>query len=108
MDKKKIGVIFGGQSPEYSVSLESAYSVIKNINKEKYDVILIGITKKGNWFKYEGDIENIINDTWYKNGVCKKVIISTNTCDKGIINRIIFKLRVIIANIIYNMNKESK
>ena len=33
MEKKKIGIIFGGKSPEYDVSLESAYSVITNINK---------------------------------------------------------------------------
>lgn len=38
---KKIGIIFGGCSPEYEISLESAYSVISNINKEKYEVILI-------------------------------------------------------------------
>ena len=64
MIKKKIGVIFGGCSPEYNVSLESAYSVITNINKEKYDIILIGITKEGDWFKFEGDLEKI-----YSNGV---------------------------------------
>ena len=38
MNKKKIGIIFGGCSPEYDVSLESAYSVITNINKEKYTI----------------------------------------------------------------------
>lgn len=85
MDKKKIGVIFGGCSPEYEVSLESAYSVIKNINKEKYDVVLIGITKKGDWYKYEGDIENIKENKWYENGKCTKVVISSNKSDKGII-----------------------
>ncbi len=80
----KIGIIFGGCSPEYSVSLESAYSVITNINTEKYERILIGITKEGEWFLYEGDVENIKNDTWQKNGICKKVIISANRSDKGI------------------------
>ena len=59
MEKKKIGIIFGGKSPEYDVSLESAYSVITNINKEKYDIALIGITKQRNWYKYEGEIEKI-------------------------------------------------
>ena len=52
MDKKKIGILFGGCSPEYEVSLESAYSVITSIQQEKYEVALIGITKDGDWYKY--------------------------------------------------------
>ena len=83
--KKKIGVIFGGCSPEYNVSLESAYSAITNINKEKYDIILIGITKEGDWFKFEGDLENIKNDSWLQKGKCTKVVISSSKSDKGII-----------------------
>ena len=85
MIKKKIGVIFGGCSPEYNVSLESAYSAITNINKEKYDIILIGITKEGDWFKFEGDLENIKNDNWLQKGKCTKVVISSSKSDKGII-----------------------
>lgn len=85
MEKKKIGVIFGGCSPEYSVSLESSYSVINNINKEKYDIVLIGITKEGDWYEFEGDVEDIKNDSWLQKGICKKVVISTNKSDKGII-----------------------
>lgn len=85
MIKKKIGVIFGGCSPEYNVSLESAYSVITNINKEKYDIILIGITKEGDWFKFEGDLEDIKNDSWLQKGKCTKVVISSSKSDKGII-----------------------
>ena len=69
MEKKKIGVIFGGCSPEHDVSLESSYSVIKNMNKEKYDCILIGITKNGDWFKFDGDIEDIKNNTWEEKGL---------------------------------------
>ena len=85
MNKKKIGVIFGGCSPKYNVSLESAYSVITNINKEKYDITLIGITKEGDWFKFEGDLENIKNDNWLQKGKCTKVVISSSKSDKGII-----------------------
>lgn len=85
MNKKKIGIIFGGCSPEYSVSLESAYSVITNINKEKYEVILIGITKDGDWYKYEGDVESIKNNTWQEKGKCIKAVISSSKSDKGII-----------------------
>lgn len=85
MNKKKIAVIFGGCSPEYKVSLESAYSVITNIDKEKYDIVLIGITKDGEWFKYDGDYGNIKSNTWYNKSNCKSVIVSNNRSDKGII-----------------------
>ena len=47
--KKKICVIFGGESTEYEVSLRSAYSVIENLNKELYDIITVGIKKDGKW-----------------------------------------------------------
>ena len=57
--KTKVGIIFGGCSSEYDVSLVSVTSVIKNINKEKYDVVLIGITKQGDFYLYQGDIEKI-------------------------------------------------
>ncbi len=67
MDKKVIAVIFGGCSPEYEVSLQSAFSVLENIDKDKYEVIHIGITKNGDWYRYFGDIEKIGNNTWFEN-----------------------------------------
>ena len=54
MDKRTIAVIFGGCSPEYPVSLESSHSVVVNMDREKYDIVLIGITKGGEWFRYYG------------------------------------------------------
>jgi|LSQX01.2.fsa_nt_gb D-alanine-D-alanine ligase len=59
-----IAVVFGGKSSEHDVSLVSATSIIKNINKEKFNVIMIGITKQGEWFRYSGDIKDIQNDKW--------------------------------------------
>lgn len=51
MAKKKlrIGVVFGGRSGEHEVSLLSAASVLKAIDKKKYEVVPIGITKDGQW-----------------------------------------------------------
>ncbi|NLK72100.1 MAG: D-alanine--D-alanine ligase A, partial [Clostridiales bacterium] len=62
--KMKVGIIFGGKSGEHDVSLMSAASVINAIDKEKYDIFCIGITKQGEWLVYEGDTENIENGTW--------------------------------------------
>jgi len=47
--KLRVGLIFGGKSGEHEVSFCSATSIIKAINKDKYTVIPIGITKEGRW-----------------------------------------------------------
>ena len=50
--KKSVLVVFGGQSSEHIVSCMSAINVIKNIDTERYDVTLIGITEEGKWLLY--------------------------------------------------------
>jgi D-alanine-D-alanine ligase len=49
MKKLRVGILFGGRSGEHEVSLLSAASVLKAIDKEKYEVVPIGITKEGRW-----------------------------------------------------------
>ena len=49
MTKVRVGVLFGGRSGEHEVSLLSAASVVNAIDKEKYEVVPIGITKDGRW-----------------------------------------------------------
>ena len=58
--KKNVVVIFGGDSSEHDVSCLSATTVIKNMDTEKYNVILVGITKEGRWLLVDGvkDIED--------------------------------------------------
>jgi D-alanine-D-alanine ligase len=47
--KKRVGVIFGGRSGEHEVAIRSAKTVIEQIDREKYTVIPVAITKEGNW-----------------------------------------------------------
>src|SRR5579883_914466 len=47
--KIRIGLIFGGRSGEHEVSLASANSVMANLDKDKYEVVPLGITKEGSW-----------------------------------------------------------
>ena len=49
LKKIRVGVIFGGRSGEHEISLISAESVIRALNKDKYDVLPIGITREGRW-----------------------------------------------------------
>lgn len=71
----KIGIWFGGCSSEYEISLQSAAAVITHLNKEKYEPVFIGIHRNGNWFLYNGDIENIETDHWYDSSNCYPVVV---------------------------------
>ncbi len=84
MDKRTIAVIFGGCSPEYPVSLESSHSVITNMDSEKYDLILLGITKGGEWYRFYGDASALEDDTW-RDGKCVPAIISPDREVHGIV-----------------------
>lgn len=79
-------ILFGGVSSEHDVSTVSASSVLKNIPTGKYNVIKIGITKDGRWFKYDGDVDNLPNDKWLDDEEnLTKAIISPDRNDHGII-----------------------
>ena len=84
MDKRTIAVIFGGCSPEYPVSLESSHSVIVNLDREKYDVIMLGITKGGEWYRFYGDVSALEDDSW-RSGKCVPAVISADREVHGII-----------------------
>lgn len=62
--KKKIGVIFGGKSDEYEISLISVGNVLRAINPEKYDVVKIGITRAGKWYETDASVEEIEKGSW--------------------------------------------
>ena len=64
MSKIRIGVIFGGKSGEHEVSLMSATSVIRAIDPEKFQVVMVGITRQGQWLLYEGPVEALIPGEW--------------------------------------------
>lgn len=69
-EKLKIAVLFGGHSPEYDVSLQSAHAVIKHMDKEKFIPIPIGITRQGDWHCFSGSIDEIAADTWHTSEYC--------------------------------------
>jgi D-alanine-D-alanine ligase len=57
--KLRVGVLFGGRSGEHEVSLRSAASILNAIDKKKYDVAPVGITKEGRWVS-GGDAERLL------------------------------------------------
>lgn len=62
--KVNVAILFGGQSTEHEVSRVSATSVLKNIDKDKYNVFPIGISKDGKWSLYKGPFDNIADGKW--------------------------------------------
>lgn len=63
MEKKKIAVIFGGQSTEHDISCISVQNVAENIDTEKWDAILVGITEDGRWLLADS-VDSIKDGSW--------------------------------------------
>lgn len=84
MNKISVAVLFGGCSSEHEISLISASTFIKNLDTDKYDIHLIGISKEGEFFKYNGDVQSITDGSWIKKDI-KKCIISPDRKHHGII-----------------------
>ena len=85
MNRLKIAVFFGGCSSEYSVSLESSYSVICNLDREKYEPVPVGITEQGKWFYFGGDVEKIKQDEWQQDESCIPAVLSPNREEQGLL-----------------------
>ena len=65
MKQQTVCVLFGGMSPEHEVSLRSAECILTNIDKEKYHVVPVGITREGQWIYYAGtDYHALPRQTW--------------------------------------------
>lgn len=74
--KLNIAVLFGGCSPEYEVSLQSAAAVIRHMDRERFLPIPIGITRQGDWYCFEGGVEEIAAGTWHTGENCAPVAAS--------------------------------
>jgi D-alanine-D-alanine ligase len=82
MSKKKIAVLFGGKSSEHEVSCISATTVIANIDKDAYDVVLLGITKEGKWLKVD-DVSEVTSGEWVNSKI--SAVVSPDTSHKGVL-----------------------
>ncbi|RME70890.1 MAG: D-alanine--D-alanine ligase [Chloroflexi bacterium] len=60
--KLRVGIIFGGQSGEHEVSLTSARGIMDAIDKDKYEVVPIGITRRGEWLAGENVYQRLVDE----------------------------------------------
>lgn len=82
MSKINIAVLFGGQSSEHEISCLSVVTVAGHIDPEKYQVILVGITKEGRWLKVDS-LEDIQSGAWRESGT--HAILSPDAAMGGIL-----------------------
>lgn len=80
--KKNVVVIFGGDSSEHDISCLSATTVIRNMDKEKYNVILVGITKEGKWLLVDR-VKDIEDGSWREGEV--RAFISPDTTTRALV-----------------------
>ncbi len=85
MSKKTVAVLFGGRSSEHEVSRKSATMVINNVPADKYDTVMVGITKEGRWYLYEGDVSLIADGSWETSGKTFPAVISPDTATHGLL-----------------------
>lgn len=102
MQKKKIAVIFGGNSTEYEVSLQSAAAVFENINTDKFDIMPIGITRSGAWYHYTGEKEKIAANTWFQDTTgLHPVVVSQNPSVQGFLEFTEEGCHVVKVNLVF-------
>lgn len=82
IDKLTVAVIFGGQSSEHDVSCVSGATIMKAVDTEKYEMVLIGITKDGRWLLADS-IADVESGSWRNSKI--QAILSPDERDHGLI-----------------------
>lgn len=85
MSKLNLCVLFGGASSEHDVSLMSSASVIRGLSREKYNLIIVGITKSGEWFYLPEITEEEIEGNRWCNDKARPCTFSSNRAKRGLI-----------------------
>lgn len=81
---KNVLVVFGGCSSEHDVSVVSAASVLGSIDRKKYNVYMMGITKDGKWYLYDGPVDALPEDRWLIAGTRKTAFVSPDRSVHGV------------------------
>mgnify|MGYP003297430232 CR=1 FL=1 len=84
MDKIKVLVLFGGQSSEHEISELSVTNILSNMD-ERLEPYMVGITKEGQWFLYEGEISEIKECGWEKSDKLTPAILSPDAATGGLL-----------------------
>lgn len=80
MTKKIIGILFGGCSSEYEVSLQSAAAVIRAADPARFTLIPVGITRQGQWYRFYGTPEEMEQDRWVTDKAVPAILSPDRSC----------------------------
>ena len=81
MSKQNLAVIFGGQSSEHVISCMSASNIIQCIDAQRYNIILVGITKEGHWVE-AADLNAVQDGSWRQSKT--SIVLSPDATRKGL------------------------
>lgn len=98
MNKKLVVVLFGGQSSEHEVSCVSAATVISKINRDLYDLLIIGITKEGKWLRVSS-LEDVQTGIWKEGKV--SAILSPDATQKAVLLLEGDKVEIIKVDVVF-------
>lgn len=99
--KTTVAVLFGGCSTEYGVSLQSAASVIDHLDKDQYDLVLVGITREGTWFRYGGGTDGIREDRWQAHPSCLPAFLPPSRDLAGLVELVGTEYRVTPVDVVF-------
>lgn len=85
MSKLCVAILFGGVSSEHEVSLVSASSVLRNIPADRYEPVMVGITRDGRWLRYTGPVDKIEADEWLQSGMTQPAVLSPDRSHHGLL-----------------------
>ena len=86
-NKIRVALLFGSCSSEHEVSCVSAAAWADALATmpDRYEVILVGITKQGRWLKYSGSTEGMRSGSWEQNASCVPCVLSPDRSDHGLL-----------------------
>ena len=93
-DKLTICFLWGGQSSENQVSRNSAVSILREIDRDKYNIVCVGITSRGEWLVTDADTDEIADGSWEKRKDNRKAVLSPDSSSKGLISEDGEKIKV--------------
>ena len=84
-NKMCVALLFGGMSSEHEVSCVSVGNFVRNIDRSKYEVLTVGITKEGRWLYTEATAEQMADGSWEELPGNMACVISPDRADHGMI-----------------------
>lgn len=85
MAKLRLLILFGGASNEYETSCRTAAAILHTLEDDRFEIVPVGISKKGRWLYFPGETEEIGSGKWIENPDCSPAILSPDPAHRGIL-----------------------